>query len=68
MNTDMMKEIVMIEKKIKCMHCGNELVVNNHSTDVVQCECGKIAMNNGIITEGMQGTDWVDVSPRLLNE
>ena len=58
----------MIDKKIKCVHCGQEIKINPLSTIVIKCACGKITLNNGIITEGSQGIDWVDISPQLLNE
>ena len=57
----------MINKKIKCIHCGQELTLDNTSTTAIKCGCGKVATNNGVITEGAQGTDWVDISPQLLN-
>ncbi len=56
-----------IDKKIKCVHCNQEMVVDATSVVVTKCSCGKIAMNNGVITEGAQGSDWVDISPQLLN-
>ena len=58
----------MIDKRIKCMHCDLEMGVDPTSTVPLVCTCGKVSLNNGIITEGVQGTDWVDVSPQLLNE
>ena len=57
----------MIDKKIKCIHCDQEITVNPTATVPETCSCGKIALNNGIITEGAQGVDWVDVSQQLLN-
>lgn len=57
----------MIQKKIKCVHCNQEITVDPLATTPTKCNCGKIAMNNGVITEGSQGVDWVDVSPQLLN-
>ena len=62
------KDRGMIEKKIRCMHCNEVMVVSGYSTVPTKCSCGKIAHNNGVITEGVQGDDWVDVSPMLLNE
>ena len=59
---------MITEKKIKCMHCGSEIVLNCDDICVSTCVCGKISVNNGIIIEGVQGKDWVDISPKLLNE
>lgn len=61
------EKLKMIDKKIKCVHCGQEMTINSTSTIVTKCTCGKVATNNGVITEGAQGTDWVDISPQLLN-
>ena len=55
-----------IDKKIKCVHCGNEIVVDGLPEG--RCACGTIVVTNGIITEGVVGTDWIDISPILLNE
>jgi len=59
----------MIDKKIKCVHCGQTLVMqtNIQTTVACTCSCGKVALTNGVVTEGAQGTDWVDVSQQLLN-
>jgi len=51
-----------IVKKIKCIHC--ETVVEQNGN----CNCGKVKLTNGIITEGSLGKDYVDVSAQLLNE
>lgn len=57
-----------MDKKVKCIHCNTEIELNGLSTTMVRCSCGKIATNNGVIIEGTQGVDWVDISPQLLNE
>lgn len=57
----------MLDKKVKCVHCGQELKLDPTSTTPQSCGCGKVSSNNGVITEGAQGVDWVDVSPQLLN-
>jgi len=57
----------MIDKKIKCVHCGQEITVNPTSVIAEKCTCGKVGWNNGVITEGAQGADWVDISKQLLN-
>jgi len=59
----------MIDKKVKCIHCQQEIVMKyNIKTDVrASCSCGKVVMTNGVVTEGTLGTDWVDVSQQLLN-
>jgi len=61
-------EKTMIKEKVKCVHCGTELTLDCDVICEVKCECGKVSTNNGVIVEGVQGKDWVDVSPRLLNE
>jgi hypothetical protein len=54
-----------IQKKIKCLSCGAILVVNEGKTD--HCPCEKVIIVEGHI-RGILGTDYVDVSPILLNE
>lgn len=54
-------------KKIKCVHCGHEITIQEHTTIAQACMCTKVCVNNGIILEGAQGVDWVDISPQLLN-
>ena len=56
----------MITKKIKCLHC-DEILTCTEGVCVGKCSCGKVALNGKIVTEGVQGTDWIDVSPTLLN-
>ena len=56
----------MIQKKIKCIHCG-DVIECNEGVCIAKCGCGKVSLNGTVITEGTQGTDWVDVSPKLLN-
>lgn len=51
-----------IIKKVKCLHC-NEIIEGNK-----QCNCGKIAIATDIVTEGIEGKDYIDVSAKLLNE
>ena len=58
----------MIKKKIRCIHCGEELQLECADVCINKCTCGAVAVNNGVITEGAQGVDWVDISPQLLNE
>ena len=57
----------MIKKKVKCVHCGDTLECNE-TVCVLKCTCGKVSLNGATITEGTQGSDWIDVSPTLLNE
>ena len=57
----------MIDKKIKCVHCGHIFTVKSTDVVAVKCQCGKVGVNNGVIIEGAQGTDWVDISQQLLN-
>jgi len=51
-----------IEKKVKCVHCGG--VVSKDGT----CSCQKVKMTQENVTKGNLGSDYVDVSPQLLNE
>jgi len=59
---------MIIKKTIKCVHCENELVVDSLNESVVTCTCGVVSINSGTIVEGTIGVDWVDVTPKLLNE
>ena len=68
MNIAIQKEINMIKKKIKCVHCSDEIMLDEFSSDIVSCTCGAIKSSGDIITEGVVGDDWIDVSPKLLNE
>lgn len=54
-----------IQKKIKCVHCGSVITVYEGCT--AQCKCKKILIVEGHIQASV-GTDYVDVSPKLLNE
>lgn len=58
---------MVLTKKIKCLHCEETLECNN-AVCTAKCGCGKVSLNNGIITEGVQGKDYIDISPKLLNE
>jgi len=55
-----------IQKKVKCLHCGATLECNEQVC-IRKCTCGKVSLSGEVITEGVLGTDYVDVSPRLLN-
>jgi len=59
----------MINKKIKCVHCGQELIIQTNIPTQVKsrCSCGKVSITNGVVTEGAHTKDWVDVSQQLLN-
>lgn len=56
-----------MDKKIKCVHCGHEMTISQYNTTAQSCSCNRVSINNGIILEGAQGIDWVDISPQLLN-
>ena len=56
------------EKKVKCLHCGEELVANLYSSDAKACKCKKVSLCGGTVVEGVEGKDWVNTSARLLNE
>jgi len=51
-----------LKKKIKCQHCF--IIIEENG----QCDCKKVNMIQGIITEGKLGIDYIDISARLLNE
>lgn len=51
-----------IKKKVKCMHCNG---VVEHSGS---CNCGSIVMVEGVVNGAYAGKDYIDISPRLLNE
>jgi hypothetical protein len=51
-----------INKKVQCNHCQSVIEENG------SCNCGKIKMVQGTITEGNHGIDYIDVSAQLLNE
>lgn len=53
---------MQINKKVKCLHC-NGVIEQNGS-----CNCGKVKITDGTITEGSLGKDYVDISAMLLNE
>jgi hypothetical protein len=54
-----------IQKKIKCTSCGTILTVYEGSTS--ECTCKKVMILEGHI-QGTVGTDYIDVSPKLLCE
>jgi DNA-directed RNA polymerase subunit RPC12/RpoP len=64
--TNITKEDEM-QKKIRCIHCGHEITILERTTIAQACMCNKVCVNNGVILEGAQGVDWVDISPQLLN-
>jgi late competence protein required for DNA uptake (superfamily II DNA/RNA helicase) len=51
-----------IIKKLKCNHCGS--LIESHG----KCSCGKVVLCENTIVEGKVGTDYIDLSPILLNE
>jgi hypothetical protein len=55
-----------IDKKVKCLHCGT-IVQCNEDVCVRKCSCGKVSISGETVTEGAMGTDYVDVSAKLLN-
>ena len=57
-----------ITKKVRCLHCGDEIVGSNFSTESKKCKCAKVGMNGIIIIEGVEGKDYIDTSAVLLNE
>jgi hypothetical protein len=67
MNMNMITERIMIQKKIKCLHCNSEVICSD-AINESKCSCGKNVINRTMIVEGVQGTDYIDVTPVLLNE
>ena len=59
--------MMKIDKKVKCVHCNSEVTLNDTIVEA-KCTCGAIVVTNGLVTEGAHGSDWVDISPVLLNE
>lgn len=55
-----------IVKKVKCNHCAHVLEFMTVSS--TECSCGKVKISRGLVTEGSVGTDYIDVSPVLLQE
>lgn len=51
-------------KKVKCNHCGFVVEYIDRSSN--HCTCGKVKVNGGVITEGVYGSDYVDVSQVLI--
>jgi hypothetical protein len=51
-----------ILKKVKCIHCGTTIEENG------KCNCGKVKVINGTITEGKIETDYIDITVQLLTE
>ena len=52
-----------IIKKIQCLKCSS--IIEENGT----CDCGKVQIiNNNLITEGVLGKDYIDMSAVLLNE
>lgn len=56
---------MVIVKKIKCKWCGDIIAVVEGAS--IKCSCGKVILNEGVI-RGELGADYIDVTPKLLNE
>jgi len=56
-----------LQKKIQCIHCKG-VIECQHGVCNVSCKCGKVKTNGTIIVEGTIGLDYMDVSPKLLQE
>ena len=56
-----------IDKKVKCLHCKTELVSNPNGI-IIKCQCGKVYLKGKVIIEGIEGSDYEDITPILLNE
>ena len=57
--------IMQIEKKYQCVHCSATMTCAD-GVCVTSCDCGKVKMRGGAIVEGQFGTDYVDVSQKLI--
>ena len=55
----------MITKKVKCLHCGTVVECHGDSC-MLTCNCQKVRVVGGIITEGSLGVDYIDASNKLL--
>ena len=53
-----------IDKKVKCIACGD--VINVDQARNFKCTCGKVIITEGKILSS--NSDYIDVSPQLLNE
>ena len=53
---------MIIKTKLKCIHC------NSIVEDTGVCTCGKVKLSYSMIVEGKLHTDYVDITPRVLNE
>lgn len=62
----MLQEKEMSEKKVKCVHCNDQIA--GSGSNLIKCRCGKVSLRGNVIVEGVEGKDFVDVSPQLLNE
>jgi hypothetical protein len=62
------KKSIYIPKKVKCLHCSEEIEGHPLSSEGKSCKCGKVAMCAATIVEGVLGKDYVDISAKLLNE
>ena len=55
-----------LTKRYKCVHCGSVVECSGDRCSV-SCSCNKVKTNMGIlITEGQEGIDYIDVTPKLL--
>ena len=46
--------------RVKCKHCGAVCEI----TDV--CGCGKVVLSEGVVTVGVEGVDYVNLSPKMI--
>jgi len=58
----------MIDKKLKCTHCNDVIKYDPKDIHNYMCSCGKLVIRSAVITEGIHGVDYIDVSSVLLNE
>jgi hypothetical protein len=56
---------MQLEKKYQCVHCGSTISCTN-GVCVTSCSCGKVKSRGEVIVEGQYGTDYVDVSQKLI--
>lgn len=52
-------------KQVKCVKCGT-VVECNITSETIQCGCGVVKLRGGVIIEGRNGIDYVDVSQQML--
>ena len=53
-----------LKKKVKCNHCGT--VIEEREGVAQNCGCGAVQLTESVVTAGVPGVDYTDVSPKLI--